>query len=341
MGGHFLRRMSVSARFVWAVLCVTFLSASAIAWGSDGHQIVAQVATHYLTSATQTQVNKQLGSYTLADISTWPDNYDHNDGGEWSSHLHYVNLPNEALTFQYKDCAATSGDPAGCVITAINNYTMILQKDLSINYVPKCNGGSGVEPCPLSFLTHFLGDSHQPLHVAYATDEGGNEFTTEYQSQCTNLHSVWDSRILYTYEDDNDLTWQGVATQIVSWLGNETVVLSEFTNSTDPAAWGSETFALARFAPYNLSPGDVPPARNWIRKVTGFTQYEGSSWQVKSPYNTIVASSSSCGPVLGYTYYERTIPLVLEQLAKAGCRLAYLLNTIYDPNFTGRLSPHQ
>jgi len=334
MGG-----MSTSARFVWTLLCVTLLSAGAIAWGVDGHQIVAQVATNYLTSTTQTQVNKQLGSYSLPEISTWPDNYDHNDSGEWSSHLHYVNLPNSALFFQYKDCAATSSDPAGCVITAITNYTLILQKDLARGYVPQCKGGSNVEPCPLSFLTHFLGDSHQPLHVAYSTDEGGNQFTVEYQGSCTNLHSVWDGRLIETYEDDNDLDWQGMASQMVHWLANETAILNDFTNSTAPAAWGSETFALARFAPYNLSPGDVPPARNWMRKVTGFTQYKGSSWEAYSPYNTLVSSSSCSGPVLGYTYYERTIPVVLEQLAKAGCRLAYLLNTIYDPSFTGRLSP--
>ena len=85
---------------------------------------------------------------------------------------------------------------------------------------------------------------------------------------------------------------------MVHWLSNETAVLDAFTNATAPAAWGNETFTLARFAPYNLSPGDVPPARDWIRKAAGFTQYKGSSWEAYSPYNTLVSSSSSCGMLI-------------------------------------------
>ena len=30
---------------------------------------------------------------------------------------------------------------------------------------PVCNYVKGVEPCPLEFLVHFVGDVHQPLHV--------------------------------------------------------------------------------------------------------------------------------------------------------------------------------
>lgn len=40
-------------------------------------------------------------------------------------------------------------------------------------------------------------------------------------------------------------------------------------------------------------------------------------------------------PVLTYQYYQKTMPVVMDQLAKAGTRLAYLLNTIFDPSFHG------
>merc|ERR1712137_567558 len=86
-----------------AVICISFVSSS-YGWGDDGHQIVAQVANAYLTSTTQQQTSKILGSYNMTDVATWPDNYDHTSEGEWSGHLHYVNLNQSDLVFTYKAC---------------------------------------------------------------------------------------------------------------------------------------------------------------------------------------------------------------------------------------------
>lgn len=199
-----------SKTFFLCLLLVVIGTISTVqGWGNDGHQIVGQIAQEYLTSATQQQVNKILGSYSLANVSTWPDNYDHTSEGAWSERLHYVNEPQTALSFNYSVCFPAN-EPPGCVIAAIQNMTYILKHDYQNDYYQYCDDPNA-EPCPLSFLTHFLGDSHQPLHVAYAVDIGGNDFYVEYDNECTNLHSVWDSRLIYTYEDDNDIEWYGMS----------------------------------------------------------------------------------------------------------------------------------
>jgi hypothetical protein len=59
-----------------------------------------------------------------------------------------------------------------------------------------CDGEKGVEPCALSFLVHFVGDSHQPLHVSYGSDRGGNEVKADFFGSQTNLHSVWDDSFI-------------------------------------------------------------------------------------------------------------------------------------------------
>jgi len=309
---------------------VTFLS-SVQGWGDDGHQIVAQVASSYLTSTTQQQVAKILGSYTLANVSTWPDNYDHTSEGAWSEHLHYVNLETTEVTFNYSVCVPPVTVPYGCVIAAITNFTDILKHDYANNEYQKCSDPNG-EPCPLSFLTHFLGDSHQPLHVAYAIDEGGNNFDVEYDGECTNLHSVWDSRLIYTYEDDNDIEWYGISQEILNWLQQDPTAVSVFTNKTEPADWGDETFAICRFAPYNLSPGTVPGASGWVHSIYGYITPSNVEFNPKN-------SALSCdGPTLTTQYYERCIPVVFDQLAKSGTRLGYLLNSIFDPSFNGTMT---
>jgi len=320
---------------VLALIAVLALVGCAAAWGADGHQIVGQIGANFLTSTTTSQISKQLGSNTLASIATWPDNYDHQSNGEWSGHLHYVNLDVSDLKFNYSACVPPSTNPAGCVITAITNYTVILQNNLQNNYNAQCVDNNS-EPCPLSFLTHFLGDSHQPLHVAYEIDEGGNSFQATYEGSCTQLHSIWDSRLLYTYEDDNDFEWNDVAQQITAWLRADSHIIDVFTNTTSPEHWGDQTFAIARLAPYNLSPGTAPPAANWMKSLYNYTDPMTTNFFEKEAKQA-AAGSSSCGPTLGFPYYQRTIPVVFEQLAKSGCRLAYLLNSIFDPSFTGHL----
>lgn len=40
------------------------------------------------------------------------------------------------------------------------------------------------------FLAHFVGDVHQPLHVGFADDEGGNTVIIHWYRRKTNLHHV-------------------------------------------------------------------------------------------------------------------------------------------------------
>lgn len=48
----------------------------------------------------------------------------------------------------------------------------------------------------LLFLFHLVGDLHQPLHVGYGNDKGGNTVQLNYKMRGTNLHSFWDSGII-------------------------------------------------------------------------------------------------------------------------------------------------
>ena len=45
-------------------------------------------------------------------------------------------------------------------------------------------------------IFHLVGDLHQPLHVGYGNDKGGNDVHVKYKKNPTNLHRVWDSEII-------------------------------------------------------------------------------------------------------------------------------------------------
>jgi hypothetical protein len=48
----------------------------------------------------------------------------------------------------------------------------------------------------LKFLVHFIGDAHQPMHVSRAEDKGGNTIPVKFDGNATNLHTLWDSRLI-------------------------------------------------------------------------------------------------------------------------------------------------
>ena len=307
------------------LLCFT---SSIYCWGVDGHQIVAQIASAFVTPTTSNSLQRMLNGYTLANISTWPDNYDHTSVGAWSERYHYVNMDSNAINFTYAECFQP-GEPPGCVITAITNSTQILKEDLVHNYWEQCTHPDNTTlPCQLSFLVHFLGDAHQPLHVGYSVDEGGNEVHIQYYTTCSSLHGIWDNNILETYESNNHLNWYGVAESLVAFLKQSPNLVDQFLNKTEPSIWGDETFSLCRFVPYNFSPANIPNSIYW------FDEYYNTTIKVPDyPNAPVVFPSQNCGPILSTNYYTRTIPVVIEQLARAGIRLAYQLNMIYDSTF--------
>jgi hypothetical protein len=61
----------------------------------------------------------------------------------------------------------------------------------------------------LIFLIHIMGDLAQPLHVGRAEDLGGNKINVTYFGDKTNLHSVWDGKLVdsqkYSYTEYSKL----------------------------------------------------------------------------------------------------------------------------------------
>ena len=58
-------RLSAIAGVLTPTLC--------LAWGTDGHRIVGEIASYYLTPEAEEAVKFLLGNQTLADASTWAD----------------------------------------------------------------------------------------------------------------------------------------------------------------------------------------------------------------------------------------------------------------------------
>lgn len=162
-------------------------SGVALAWGPQGHRIIASLAEQQLTPAARKEVARLLAAEpgaTLASVANWADEYRSAETAAW----HYVNFPRHVCVYSaHRDC------PDGaCVVEAIAQQTAVLQADTS----------DASRLAALKYLVHLVGDVHQPLHAGYRDDRGANTYQLQVFMRGSNLHAFWDSGLLYALNED-------------------------------------------------------------------------------------------------------------------------------------------
>jgi len=148
-------------RVVLVVAALALIPSDGLAWGRDGHQVIANLAQSRLSPQARKGVAALLHGATLASVSTYADNYrnNHPETARW----HFVNIPLTADHYDpARDCALSpQGD---CIIAAIDRFSAILA-DASRPDDERAEA--------LKFLVHFVADLHQPLHATTNNDRGG------------------------------------------------------------------------------------------------------------------------------------------------------------------------
>ena len=217
------------------------LVGQALAWGPEGHSIVAEIAQRRLSPAAAALVANLLGSgHSLASIASWAD--DIRDERPETFNWHFVDIPINVPAYNSeRDCVANkkSGD---CIVPELAR----VQNDLSCAADDK-----KVEA--LKFAVHFLGDIHQPLHTV---DEltGGNEIKVDVFMRgltCTakceprhvpsNFHAAWDSDLIKAAVWD----WGHYVDRLESgWLRSAEATRPGIDGGT-PEQWAVETHGFA------------------------------------------------------------------------------------------------
>jgi hypothetical protein len=156
-----------------------------ISWGTTGHFAVGTVAERHLTPKAQTAVQDLLGSESLASVSTWADDVRNDPEYKHTGPWHYINLP-AGLNYDSFSQRVTS-------LQEDNVYKAVLRCEQTLKS-PATSRKEKKEA--LKFITHFIGDLHQPMHVSQAEDKGGNTIQVQYKGKGTNLHAAWDGALI-------------------------------------------------------------------------------------------------------------------------------------------------
>ena len=239
-----------------------------LAWGAEGHEIVAGIAARALSPAAKAQVAALLGSEAmLIHDSNWADEV--RDQYPQARRWHFVDIPLDAAGYDARrDCPDDN-----CVVAQIARDRNILAN----HRLPTAQRAQA-----LRFLIHFVADVHQPLHAEDNGDHGGNAVRIYWSRNRTNLHHIWDVSVVERLGYDagaiaGDITRRVSPAQRKSWQSGTAV------------QWANESHQIARDEIYS---------------------FVGDRRTVRLPRD--------------YAEAERNVTQM--QLARAGLRLAWLLN---------------
>jgi hypothetical protein len=280
-------------------LAVLLLPGRAFAWGSNGHRIVAVMAADNLTPAARSHVANILGvppdqraiAFAMESASTRPDDSRFREEYPATKPWHFIDI---CLKDQ-RDEIARECPGGNCVTDKIDDYSKRLKEG---NYDQWGADGD------LAFLIHFVGDIHQPLHAANDADKGGNCIRVESYPHAENLHDAWDNAIVRGLEDSLDSGRpEPTAHKLEQSYGGEKALDTWNPGHTGNIAWESHQIARAEiYAPLHIP---VEPCES----------------HALCDIKPEVALSPA--------YMDHAEVIAGHQLAKAGFRLASLLNEIW------------
>ncbi|MEO8938032.1 MAG: S1/P1 nuclease [Burkholderiaceae bacterium] len=292
------------ATALWTFVAITSWSVSAFAWSARGHAMVADIATQFLTPTTKATVadllrgdlnadGKPSGRETLGQVASWPDELRATPEQRATGVYHYDDVPICGVPDRAKYC------PDGKCATAWFARQIAILEDRSQPHLARNEA--------LKWITHLVGDLHQPLHASDHDDKGGNDVRITFLGKASddrvegrpapspyNLHTAWDRLIPYRMFDERG----GYEKFLADRPDADT---RQAWNVGDIDLWANESFVLARDFIYPSLP---------------------TTFQCEKPITAVVP--------IGVDYYRPASEIAAMQLRKAGVRLAKILNGALD-----------
>jgi hypothetical protein len=292
---------------VTAALCVLSISPfNALGWSVEGHQAIADIAISQLQgTSTAARISSLLGTLTLPDIATCPDEVRNLEEHQipmsttcakifpsppkGTSPWHFVNTPIKAAPFTPSETDVDAACKNNCVTSRIASFLAVLNAAKPTDSKAK----KLAELQALSFVVHFIGDVHQPLHASARDNDGGGnaehiKFFGTDDGGILVLHAIWDRQIVTLIDAD--------PARLATDLQAE-ITLAKSEQPGTPITWAIQSYLPARDVAYKgIPPAPTDPAHK----------------------NDDVAD-------LGQPYQDSAAPIVRMQIARAGVRLAAAL----------------
>ncbi|WP_426358747.1 S1/P1 nuclease [Pseudocolwellia sp. HL-MZ19] len=268
---HIRSNNSVIALLAFTLILFSFFTPKTFALGKVGHQVICQLAFDHLPANTQNKVNtllsglsnkhkKLINKYnhssvksevTFAESCTWADAIKKDKSFDKYKSWHYLNVDRNETEVTEKTC------DKNCITVAIQLHKKILSEPLTNN---ASQNDSWERLQALMFLGHWFGDIHQPMHINFASDLGGNRTKITMLNpqakgkefvKCNNMHWLWDECLLYpmTESKSHDHSNEGLFTVLHDKLNKQWsfAPISEWQKDS-VYTWATESLTITRSA---------------------------------------------------------------------------------------------
>ncbi len=312
-----MRRLIGPATVVGAAFAILLLPVrTSLAWGPEGHRVIALFADHVLQRSDAAARAKILallatdkGSHlTKSDIASeanWADvlREKSEEARSATAAWHSARLKPDNPDLA-RDCfgrkplpvgyPASHGPRENCSVDKILQFATELKN-------PETSPGERL--AALQFLLNLVGDLHDPLHAIDRADQGGNCVALQIGSKPpVRLSSYWQETLVAEVAGPDPA--KGAARLAASLAAADSQKWAE----GNPEAWAQESYEVAKSVAYSFA-GEPP---------SGTHSFPASKGQPEP-----------CPSVALYRvdpdYETKALAAVKQQLAKAGLRLASVL----------------
>ncbi len=266
-------------------------------FGATGHRALCQIAFDELTPKARNEVERLMS--LDEDFDSFAMSCTFADFPERHRVLeHFVNLPRSYQAITTDDCPMADS----CLFSAVKSDYAIL-RDTEASDQSKL--------LALKLLGHWVGDAHQPLHVSFQDDRGGNNVDLEgvacpADEFCLdNLHAAWDSLIVNETLGDDFLEIAKTLNQAISAADREN------WRHDSVVEWANESFQIAISAAVGYC--DSGPGACWYQDDNLFLS-------PGEPHRMVRVDSR---------YVSTHAQTVAMRLQQGGVRLAALLNRAF------------
>lgn len=326
---------------------------SAFAWGDNGHKTVGKIASLRIKHGTALKIAQILKpGETLANVASWADTVKERMGksdpdpdtneflqdlahNEKNREWHYDDLPLDCSSYQ----TCTGFTPDNDIVHMLNVSIRTLQGHPDPNH-PLSQRNA------LKLVVHFLGDIHQPLHIGCGfidangpngsilivrqpslikakdlpSDKGANDLIIDNDRK--HLHGFWDFTLVTSLmktlgeETDSDSLGAYLKQNVhPKWNWNPHGRINRWA-----AQWATESLQLSRNQIYRAI--TISGQRTIPELVRGQPVIRNGQPAMQTVFDITLPPD----------YEKLNRELVRQQLAKAGFRLAKLLDAIYASN---------
>jgi hypothetical protein len=301
---------------------------SAFGWGCPGHQTVALIARARLTPAASAAIDQLLRENPIdpalnrsckdrfddlmADAASWADDLRNVDKS--TERWHFIDIPlavragSVPESDAMKWCPPLPAGGPGCIVTAFEAQSAILR---DAKQPPAARAQA------LRFVIHFIGDDSQPLHISDNHDQGGNCTSIVFfaEPKTRSLHSIWDTQLIARALDRGPFTRPQYAGRLDERFSAQWKEWGEAP--VNFLAWTWDSHRIAESVPY----ADLKPPIAVSPAAAGEAD--------KDTCDVERANTAALHIAVGDEYEAEALPVIEQQLAKAGYRLAGMLNGIF------------